>query len=98
MNKLKKEMRDTRLRERKQADEIKKQGDEMKKMLTSLVDKDDYIAKLNKKISELGTKDLLQLNQKMVKKANQAVQTEEEQWEDEQNTDKGILNKYVREV
>ena len=55
MNKLKKEMRDTRLREHKQADEIKKHADEIKKMSTSPVDKVDYITKLNKKISELGT-------------------------------------------
>ena len=72
---------------------MKKQAGEMKKILTSLVDKDDYITKLNKKISQLRTKDLSQLSQKMVTMVNQSAQTEEEKWEDEQNSDRDILNK-----
>ena len=41
------------MNENLKAEEIKKQAGEMKKIMTSLVDKEDYIAKLNKKISQL---------------------------------------------
>lgn len=68
---LKREMRDLRIAERKKEEELKKVKD-------ILINKEDYIGKLSKKISELGTRELVAMNKKVTKKEHKGTQTDKE--------------------
>ena len=46
-------------------------------MITSLLEKDDHIKRLNEKMSKLSTKDLQKLQKKVAKRISQYVQTDE---------------------
>ena len=63
-------MRDLRL-------EARKKDEELSKFTAMVLNKEDYITKLNTKIAGMGTRDLTKLNRKVVKKENKEVQTEE---------------------
>ena len=63
---IKKETRETRLSDR----------EKMEKLTSTLLDKEDYIEKLTKKILSLGTKVLGDLEKKMVKNVHKVVQTD----------------------
>ena len=47
------------------------------KLTEILLDKEDFISKLSEKMSKLGTRDLMTLDKKVVKKENLSTQTEE---------------------
>ena len=71
METMRKELRELRLKERQ-----KDQG--IKKITEILINKEDHIVKLSKKISELGTRDLLNLNKKVAKREDKITQTDPE--------------------
>ena len=66
IDEMTKELRDTRMQARKQEDEGKK-------MITSLLYKDEQIKRLKEKMANLSTKDMQTVKKKVVKKSDSAV-------------------------
>ena len=75
------------------ATKLKKADTENNKLTSLIIDKEDHISKLRTKISTLGTKDLDTLARKIVRKKDQAVQTDKVLEEDKYASNLTILDK-----
>ena len=63
----------------KKKKQLGEKDNQLPKLTEIIIDKEDFISKLSEKMSGLGTRDLMGLDKKVVKKEDRSTQTEEEE-------------------